>query len=157
MTTVNRKDQEVTNNIRNWGDCSAVCKQKDTCNHWTWYSDGAVYQCITMSNYGRTKTNKNAVSGDRDCVRSIPLPECPSKDMTTVNRKDQEVTNNIRNWGKCSEVCRQKDTCNHWTWFSDGAVYQCITMSTYGSTKTNKNAVSGDRDCAGSIHIFCWL
>ena len=82
------------------------------------------------------------------------LPECPSKDKTTVNREDQEVANNIHNWGECSQVCKQKDSCNHWTWYSDGAVYQCITMSNYGSTKTNKNAVSGDRDCVGIIIHF---
>ena len=77
--------------------------------------------------------------------------------MTTVNRKDQEVTNNIRNWGECSQVCKQKDTCNHWTWYSDGAVYQCITMSKYGYTETNRNAVSGDRDCEGIKHFSYWL
>ena len=154
---MNREDQETTNNISNWGECSQVCKQKESCNHWTWFSDGAVYQCITMSNYGSTETNKNAVSGDRDCEGSIPLPECPTKGMTTRNRIDQETVNDIRNYGECSQVCKQKETCNHWTWYSDGAVYQCITMSNYGSTETNKNAVSGDRDCEGIIHISCWL
>ena len=85
------------------------------------------------------------------------LPECPIREKTTRNREDQEVINNIRNWGECSQVCKQKDTCNHWTWYSDGAVYQCITMSKYGSTETNRYAVSGDRDCEGIKHFSYWL
>ena len=80
------------------------------------------------------------------------LPECPSKGKTTVNRQDQDTTNNVKNWRECSKVCRNKETCKHWTWFSDGAVYQCITMSNYGSTETNHKAVSGDRDCLGIKH-----
>ena len=77
---------------------------------------------------------------------------CPSDNVNTQSRENAEKTFDVTSWSACSEVCRQKPSCQHWTWNKDptaSAYQQCTTMSGYGNTDANDRTVSGDRDCGG--------
>ena len=78
---------------------------------------------------------------------------CPSDNVNTQSRENAEKTFDVTSWSACSEVCRQKPSCQHWTWNKDptaSAYQQCTTMSGYGNTDANDRTVSGDRDCGGT-------
>ena len=78
---------------------------------------------------------------------------CPSDNVNTQSRENAEKTFDVTSWKACSDVCRQKPACQHWTWNKDptaSAYQQCTTMSGYGNTDANDKTVSGDRDCGGT-------
>lgn len=78
---------------------------------------------------------------------------CPSDNVNTQSRENAEKTFDVTSWKSCSNVCRQKPGCQHWTWNKDptaSAYQQCTTMSGYGNTDANDRTVSGDRDCGGT-------
>ena len=78
---------------------------------------------------------------------------CPSDNVNTQSRENAEKTFDVISWSACSEVCRQKPSCQHWTWNKDptaSAYQQCTTMSGYGNTHANDRTMSGDRDCGGT-------
>ena len=75
--------------------------------------------------------------------------------MNTQSRKDEELTGGVTSWEACSELCRQRAACMHWTWHNEKAAAQwahkCSTMSSYGYSNTNTKVISGDRNCGGGI------
>ena len=80
--------------------------------------------------------------------------QCPNANMNTENRENAKLTEGVASWAACSELCRQREDCSHWTWATEKAgqwARQCITMTGYGNTAPDTNVVSGARDCRGKL------
>ena len=78
---------------------------------------------------------------------------CPSVNVNTESRENDEVTQNVESWDACSELCRQREDCRHWTWHHENSgiwALKCVTMTGYGYTAPNTVVVSGERDCMGA-------
>ena len=74
--------------------------------------------------------------------------------MNTQHRENAKTTEGVASWAACSELCRQRDGCSHWTWATEKAgpwAHQCVTMTGYGRTNEDPNVVSGTRDCRGKL------
>ena len=83
------------------------------------------------------------------------VSSCEQHHVNTQSRKDEELTGGVTSWEACSELCRQRAACMHWTWHNEKAAAQwahkCSTMSSYGYSNTNTKVISGDRNCGGGI------
>ena len=77
---------------------------------------------------------------------------CPNDKVNPQNRENANTTEGVASWAACSELCRQRDGCSHWTWANENAgqwALECVTMTGYGYTNNDTNVVSGTRDCGG--------
>ena len=143
MNTQNRENAKLTEGVASWAACSELCRQREDCSQWTWATEN---KCWTMTGFGNTAEDPNFVSGDRNCEG------CPMVKVTTQNRHNEEWTNGVESWGGCSELCRQRADCTDWTWADENSgqgALKCVTMTGYGHTKFDSNAVSGARNCIG--------
>ena len=80
--------------------------------------------------------------------------QCPNANMNTDNRENAKLTEGVASWTACSELCRKRDGCSHWTWATENAgpwARMCVTMTGYGGTNDDPNVVSGARDCRGKL------
>ena len=78
------------------------------------------------------------------------MSQCPSVDVNTQYRENEEVTQDVASWGDCKDLCRQREDCRHWTWNSG----KCSTMTGYGYTNGHSGPVSGDRDSGTGIFFM---
>ena len=79
---------------------------------------------------------------------------CPNKNVTAYFfQNDATITNDVESWSACSELCRQSDDCYFWTWYTAAAgqrANKCATMTIHDDSKSDINAVSGNRNCEGN-------
>ena len=96
------------------------------------------------------------VCEDANCKdTSQSMMQCPNEKMNTQSRKNEQIHEDVASWEACSELCRQREDCTHWTWHHDEAGFdggrqwarKCMTMTGFVHTNVDDNAVSGDRDC----------
>ena len=57
---------QVTNSIATWGDCSLLCEQAASCNHWQ--LEESSQQCTTMASYDYDVAEAGWVSGNSYCT-----------------------------------------------------------------------------------------
>ena len=79
---------------------------------------------------------------------------CPNNNVSTMAESyhNATVTNEIKSWYACSDLCRQSNDCRYWTWYKDDPrANECVTMTTHDDFKSDNNAVSGDRNCEGKM------
>ena len=79
---------------------------------------------------------------------------CPNVGINTQEQENAKGEKDVVSWAACSELCRQRDNCSHWTWATEKAgpyARQCVTMTGYGYTNEDPNVVSGTRDCGGKL------
>merc|ERR1719186_1936950 len=75
---------------------------------------------------------------------------CPSDNINLQSRRDADILKSIGSAEECSKKCREKTTCNFWTWHRQKAGvwdFDCILMSGYGYTNSDNNVISGERSC----------
>ena len=75
-------------------------------------------------------------------------------------RKFEVLTNEERvpsvgSWKNCSTLCFEKTSCKYWTWMDPSGTNpsMCIMNEGFSTTVEDDHAVSGDRDCQGSIKL----
>ena len=76
--------------------------------------------------------------------------QCPNANMNTQNRENAKLTEGVASWAACSELCRQREDCTHWTWHPEHAgqwAHDCVVGAGYKYTNCDDNTVSGTRDC----------
>ena len=74
---------------------------------------------------------------------------CPT-DRVNARPKNEEKTKGVTSWEACSELCRQREDCTHWTWHPEHAgqwAHDCVVGAGYKYTNCDDNTVSGTRDC----------
>ena len=57
---------QVINSISNWGDCSVLCAQSDSCNHWQ--LEESTQECTIMASYDYDVAEAGWVSGNGYCT-----------------------------------------------------------------------------------------
>ena len=77
---------------------------------------------------------------------------CPNKNVTaTYIQSDATITNDVESWSACSDLCRQSNDCRYWIWYTAGPrANECATMTIHDDSKSDINAVSGNRNCEGN-------
>ena len=81
--------------------------------------------------------------------------DCPSFGVPLYPYVDAELTDNVKSWSACSNLCRFRRACQFWTWVDENGgdwgpdwAIKCITMTNIPNvTMTENNGVSGGRDC----------
>ena len=89
----NPGDSKVTTGIANWGDCSLVCAQDSSCNHWQLEESSG--QCTTMASYDYDLPQSGFVSGNSYCTslsEYIGWVTCSSSDPNSGLGSSQKTT-----------------------------------------------------------------
>ena len=82
---------------------------------------------------------------------------CPYETRNTPGneRANEEITENVKSWFDCSELCREREGCKYWTWINEkhgSKALKCRTMTDGVIELSNSynTLVSGARDCMGA-------
>ena len=76
--------------------------------------------------------------------------DCPAHDRNLGGRVGSKTTRNVLSWAACSKLCSQRSDCKNWVWHHGNAgrwAYQCVTMTGFGSSRRDRNTVSGSKGC----------
>ena len=83
----------MTEGIANWGDCSIVCAQSSSCNHWE--LEESTQKCTTMASYDYDLAQAGFVSGNSYCTslsEYIGWVTCSSTDPNSGLGSSQKTT-----------------------------------------------------------------
>ena len=63
-----------------------------------------------------------------------------------LSRMGEEITENIRTFEECQDICEKRDACTNFVWYHGNAgqwSYQCVTMTGSPEPVTDTYCVSG--------------
>ena len=147
--------------------CARRCHENPSCNSWLYERPNIAtnpyqYTECKLKSTTRCTRRQNTddkgctwVKGNMQCGRGSEFSRgssCAKQHLNTQKRSGVEITPDVQSWKECSNLCRMRAHCRHWTWGHENAgqwAHKCYTMSGYGYTNFDTNVVSGDRYCGG--------
>ena len=83
----------------------------------------------------------------------IPSFQCPDIGFNTRDREAAELTDGVKSWAACSDLCSRRRGCRYWTWHHENAgqySLRCVTMTDVNFRIADPSAVSGSKNCRDS-------